>query len=137
MGSSLFKIPKFFNLFNTFNFFYEMDTLKENKSEDQEFSNYLEDYSQYVRHNQINPLKKSKFVRSQILNEKEDENSIDKITYTIYTNSKNSLKPKNLKTYFNDAIEKDFIDQKLLNKRINRKMRKKIVNNFSTTDTIY
>jgi len=143
MGSSLFKFSNtFLSSVNIFYPFNSTETLDENNSDDHDFANYLENYSQSVRQNQKNTFKKLKFQKSLTLNDKpknEYENNLEKISYNNFTNSRISFRPKCLKIYINKEIEKDFLSQQLMNKKINRKMRKlnKNVNCISTTDTIY
>jgi hypothetical protein len=141
MGSSLFKLSKTFSSF--FQIFNNSSEISQQNKSDEEFRNYLENYSQGIRQNQ--KLRKSNFANNRNMNEKyeidleKDQEAVEEISYTDFTNSKIPSKPKNLKKYLNEISEKDFLYQKLMNKSINREMRKirRGVNNISTTDTVY
>ena len=143
MGSKFFKIfYEFF--FNFFDYFEKHDC-----SNEEGFLNYLEDINNSKAScfnlNLDWKIIKSKFSKNQNSyndelqeeiksNHKFEKNSS---TYSAVTNKI----LKNAKIYQNEILEKDFLMQKILNRKINRKMRKlkinKTVNNISTTDTMY
>jgi len=143
MGSKFFKIlyEFFFNFFDYFE--------KHNGSNEEGFLNYLEEINKsklscfYL--NLDRKISKSKFSKNQnSYNEElqEEINSNHKFEKNSSTHSTLTNKLlKNAKIYQNEKLEKDFLMQKILNRKINRKMRKlkinKTVHNISTTDTMY
>ncbi len=142
MGSNLFKnlnenFWNFSKIFDFLDFFH-----KQINSDEEDFTNYLENLNHTKSHcyDVDRKISKSKFSKNQnLFNDKMKNREIEKVstTHSVLTNK--LLKKK--KIYQNEILEKDSLMQKILNRKINRKMRKfrrdKTVINISTTDTIY
>ena len=142
MGSSLFKFLEGITDLPVLNL------LLKNENDDEEFVNYLEDvnYRQFNVEGIKTKFSKSKFSEFETKNEKYEKNEqnedrsclkeLDSMQSGISSRHKFY---RNSKIYQNEIEEKNQFAKKIINKSINREMRKmgKSVNNISTNDTFY